>query len=228
IKSPPPSRPSSPGPSSPNPSFLSADPMETASVSSDLTMAIQSEGFHVTAYTVSKAIRYTEVHKALAKAIKANVRNELSRLPDKIVERVAKLVAIGICPTASSSGVGSDLLKSHHGLGSEGETGYRLDFGDPNGTGERLQDFMEGVYDDLITHYRSTELVPGEPKLLRKTSASHSWGRGPTETEENAEEKRERKEKERKEKEELAEKEASDGTERVEGVVCKLLYNRHV
>jgi hypothetical protein len=190
-----------------------------------MDLSMPPEGFSVTANTISKPIRYAEVHKALTKSIRTNVKDQLARLPDKIIEKVIKLVLASNCPTVSGNGPTQELLKSHHGLGpGDGDGGYVLNFNDPTDTGERLQDFMEGVYDDLFAHYRTTE--HSDPSLRRKVSGSTPWGKS-TDDESDAV-KKERKEKEAREKEERVERDASEGTERVEGVVCKLLYNRCV
>ena len=62
------------------------------------------EGFQVTAYTVSKPIRLAEVQKTLSKATRSYVKDELARIPDKVAERVCRLVAAGIAPSSSASG----------------------------------------------------------------------------------------------------------------------------
>jgi hypothetical protein len=175
---------------------------------------------------VSKAIRFSEVHKSLTKAIRSHIRDELSRLPDKILDRVCKLVLAGATPT-SGSGIGSDLLKSHHGTD---DIDVSIDFSNPSSAGEKLQDFMEAVYDDLLVHFRAdtSHLFLDNGGLKRKGSGTVPRPRGSISIPGDGEEaKKERKERLRRDKDDLAEKEASEGTERVEALVCRLLYNRY-
>lgn len=155
-----------------------------------------AEGYNVTAYVLDKPVRYAEVHKALVKAVRSAVRSELDGLTDRVVDKVLRFVVGAVCPTTGS--VDHALLKSHHhGLG-HSDSDVPLDFSDPHSTGERLQDFMEAIYDDLVQHYRSES-----PK---------KWA--------------DKGEKGREAQEQYIEEEASDGTERVEAVVCRLLHNR--
>lgn len=194
---------------------------ETSSIHSDAT----AEGFHVTAYTVSGPIRYAEVHKALSKAVRAFIRDELSRLPDKIVDRVLVLALSGICPALAGS-VGQDLSKANQS--SDRDRSVGLDFRDPMLTGEKLQDFVEGVYDELMFHHRadSSHIFAEGSGSRRKASGTIPWSKGTGGETETEAEKRDRKERTRRAKEEVAEKEATEGAERVEGVLCRLLYNR--
>nr|XP_018259602.1 uncharacterized protein I303_07670 [Kwoniella dejecticola CBS 10117]OBR81760.1 hypothetical protein I303_07670 [Kwoniella dejecticola CBS 10117] len=218
------SRPTSPSPSSPKPaSLLALDQAETASILSDtasLSLA-HGEGYQVTAYTVSRPIRYHETHKSLTKAIRLHIREVLARLPDKVIDKVVKLVLANACPAAH----GNEILKGSKGH--ENDNIAILDFYDPTTTGERLQDFIEGIYDDLISHYRSES----QDGLKRKSSGHATWGRthshGQGMTNEGTDETtKEKRDKAKLDREELIEQEASDGTEKVEAVVCRLLYNR--
>ena len=87
---------------------------------------------------------------------------------------------------------------------------------------------MEAVYDDLLVHYRadSSHLFAENGGLKRKTSGTVPWSRGSMSVpEEDEEVKRERKDRLRREKDDMAEKAATEGTEKVEAVVCRLLYN---
>lgn len=189
---------------------------------------VTAEGFHVIAYTVSKPIRYAEVHKGVAKALQSFIRDELSRLPDKIVDRVLKLVVAGICP-ASGNSIGQDLIKSKAGTADADGT-VIFDFANPMTTSDKLQDFTERVYDDLVIYHRadsSNGFSDGSGGLRRKVSRSAPWSKGAA-VDEDEFEKKKRKERTQREREESAEKEASEGTERVEGVLCRLLYNRLV
>ncbi|ORY31203.1 hypothetical protein BCR39DRAFT_526838 [Naematelia encephala] len=219
------SRPTSPTflPTSPNAS-LSVIETDNVSILSNTAVTQSLEGYQVTAYTVSKPIRFAEVHKAVIKSVRVFIRDELSRLPDKIIDRVIKLVLSGVCPV-SGTGENKELLKSHHAT--DGDTVITLDFSDPSATGERLQDVIEGIYDDLIVHFRAdSSNLFGEPGALRRrASGSIPWSRG--ENEGDSEElRKERKDKKRRERDEQAEKDASEATERVEAVICRLLYNR--
>lgn len=138
-----PDRPASPnasGTTSPRPSVMSLEDEH-------------DEGYSVVAYVVDRGIRYTEIHKALVKAIRGAVRAELDGLPDRVVDKVLRFVTGAVCPV--SGGADSALLKAHHhGLGG-GDSDVPLDFSDPAHAGERSQDFMEGVYDDLVRHFRA-------------------------------------------------------------------------
>ncbi|WRT70689.1 uncharacterized protein IL334_007687 [Kwoniella shivajii] len=217
------SRPSSPSPASPKPaSLMTFDHNDNASILSE-TASISlahGDGYQVTAYTVSRPIRYNETHKTLTKAIRSHIRDALLKMPDKVVEKVVKIVLANACPSFQSD----EFIKNHKGP--DADKVAVLDFYDPTATGERLQDFMEGIYDDLVTHFR-TEGVDG---LKRKGSGNAPWGRAghaqSITTEGNDESIKEKKEKERMDKEDLIEKEASEGTEKVEGLICRLLYNR--
>lgn len=222
--SPPRSRPASPGPSSPKPSVFSTD-HDAASISSD--SAASGEGFQVTAYTISRPIRYHEVHKSLIKSVRADVRDALANIPEKVVEKVLKLALTNTCPSGQL--ISEDILKGHRSHGSSREqdgNAWLLDFANPTETGERLQDFMERVYDELLAHYRQ-EVNEG---LKRKVSGG-AWVRGSHNVEKDKEKEdelgeKQREEKKRRDREEMAEKEASVGTERIEGLLCRLLYNR--
>jgi len=181
------------------------------------------EGYQVTAYTVSKAVRHGDISKSIHKALKTTIREELHRLPEKVVEKVFKLVAAGACPTYSAS---SD---------SKSETNaVQLDYSDPTAAGERLQEFIEGVYDELVLHFRAdSSHLFAENSEYSSIRRKASWSRKGVPLDMNGEvdpeeAKRERKEKFRREKEVMVEREASEGTERVEAVVCRMLYNRSV
>ncbi|ODN99475.1 hypothetical protein L198_03319 [Cryptococcus wingfieldii CBS 7118] len=219
VLSPPRSRPSSPGPLSPKPSTINLE-ADASSIMSDSNR--NGEGFTVSAYTVSKTIRFHETHKALSKSVRVHIKESLAGLPEKAVDKVVRLGVANVCPTPQGS---EELLKGHksghHGV--DLDSILALNFSDPVETGERLQDFMESIYDDLFTQYRQD----ASEGLKRKASGG-SWARSqPQEKEgENEKDPKARKEKERREFEEMIEKEASDGTERVEGLLARLLYNR--
>lgn len=213
-----PDRPSSPSAgsrlSSPRPSVLSLEVGDAASIYSDS----QGDGYNVVAYSINKPIRYAEVHKALVKTVRSTVRQELDGLPSKVIEKVLKLVVGAVCPIGSGGGVDVALLKSHHhGLGSaEVEGNVPLDFSDPTVCGERIQDFMEGVYDDLVQHFRTESL---------SKSKAVPWARANSLGPEDEDGKKIATSP-REAREQYVEKEAGDGTERIEGLVCRLLYNR--
>ncbi|WVQ70671.1 hypothetical protein IAR50_000193 [Cryptococcus sp. DSM 104548] len=217
--SPPRSRPSSPGPLSPKPSTINLD-TDTSSVLSD--HARSGEGFTVSAYTLSKTIRFNETHKALAKSVRVHVKESLTGLPEKTVDKVVRLGVANVCPAPQGP---EDLLKGHKSghHGGELDSVLALNLGDPVEAGERLQDFVESIYDDLFRQYRQD----ADEGLKRKGSGG-SWTRPqPQEKEgENEKDQKKRKEKERRDFEEMIEKEASEGTERVEGLLTRLLYNR--
>ena len=181
-----------------------------------------AENFHVTAFTVSRPVRYAEVYKALAKAIRSFVRDELLKLPDKITERIVKLAMAGTCPV-----LGGEVLKSTSG---DGDGGVIFDFGDPSATGERLQGLIEGVYDELVTHHRadSSHIFAETSISRRKASGSVAWSKNLASEEDGDTERKERRETMRKEREEMAEREACEGSEKVEGLLCRILYNRSV
>ena len=213
-------------PGSPKPSVLSAD-METASIRSGGAHSYH-EGYQVAAYTISKPIRASEVNKAVHKALRATIRDELSRMPEKVVEKVFKLVTAGAYPTyVSSSDTKSDPSPLAH-----------VDFSDPTSTGEDLQGFMEGIYDDLVPHFRanSSHIFAESSDTGSMIRRKASWTRRASgvekmshEADEEGEKARKvKKERLRQERNEMVEKQASEGTERVEGLVCRLLYNRYV
>lgn len=191
---------------SPRPSLLSMQFSDSASVRSQDVE--QNDGFRVTAYTVSRPIRSTDVHKSLSKAVRSAVKEELSGLPDRLVDRVCKLALVGVCPTSAPS----DSIKSQN-LGDH-DPSLDLDFTDPSATGDKLQDFVETVYDEVTAHGRSEE---GKTSALRRrASGNKPWQKN----EDGASEKGKLT------RQEVVEKEASDAAERVEGVLCRLLYNR--
>ena len=214
--------PLSPRPSSPRTTVPAVDADDSASMEADGT----SEGFHITAYTISKPIRSADVQKSIAKAVRAFVREELARLPDKVVDRVSKLVTAGVCPTTSLS-ASQELFKSHPTSNSDADVASRLDFSHPVVTSEKLQDMMEGVYDELVTHYRAdSSHIFADGTSKRKTNTAVQRVRGSGAEEEGEVEKNERRARERRERDETIEREASEGTERVEGLITRLLYNR--
>lgn len=159
-----------------------------------MSLEDDSEGYTVTAYMVDKPVRYAEVHKQLVKAVRSTVKKALEGLPDRVTDKVVKLVMSSICPIAGST-VDQALLKSHHRGYSDADGAIPLDFSDPTLCGERLQDFMEAIYDDLIKHCRS-----------RRSVDTQRSGRSLDDEEDDTE--------------------ASAGTERVEALVCSMLYNR--
>jgi hypothetical protein len=195
-------------PLSPRPSLLSMEMSETASIRSQE----QNDGFQVTAYTVSRPIRYSELQKNVTKAIRSSVRDELSKLPDKVVERVSKLVTNGVCPPTSNS-TSQDASKGHT---VETDAALHIDFTDPTTAGEKLQDLVESVYDDVMIQLRADDSKASGPK--RKTSGNLPWGKSEAGEQEKS----------RATKEEIMEKEASEAAERVEALICRMLYNRSV
>ncbi|WVR08545.1 hypothetical protein IAU60_005600 [Kwoniella sp. DSM 27419] len=227
-----PERPASPPPlspdaASPKPSLLTLDQGDAASILSDAGSMLLShgEGYVVTAYRISRPVRYAETHKTLTKAIRMHIKEVLSGLSEKVIDKSIKLVLANACP--SSNPIGDELLKSTKGHAGEGDKIAILDFKDPTLTGERLQDFMEGVYDDLMSALRS-EAHDG---LKRRSSGNRPWGRtsssnAVSQAETDLDNSKEKREKDRQNIEDMIEKEASEGTERVEALLCRLLYNR--
>ena len=213
-------------PSSPRPSILSVDMPDNASIHSDqstLQTAAGQEGFSITAYTISKPIKSSEVQKTLPKALKTYIRSELSKLPEKVVERVVKLVTLALIPPTSHS---DDLSKSRSSI-SPDDVILALDFSKPAQAGERLQDIMEAVYDDLLQHFRhDSSLFVAEGGLKRKASMNKTWGLAAVDKEDDADKGPDEKAERRRKREERAEMQATEGTERVEGLVTRLLYNQ--
>lgn len=210
----------SPNSGSPNPSIRSAEVPD--SLSDAVTK--DAEGFSVQAYTISKAIRTAEVHKSLTKAIRSDIKDDLSRLPEKVIERVMKLVLASICPTSGSA---QDIIKSQ--LTTEPDSIPSIDFGQPAQASEQLQDFIEAVYDDLLVYFRSdSSLFVAEAGLKRKGSGGKPWSRPSLTGNHTPEEDmtKETKDQRRREREVRAEKMGTEGTERVEGLITRLLYNR--
>lgn len=174
------------------------------------------------AYTISKPIKQNDLNKALNKAIKTTIREELERLPEKVTERVIKLVLPGVSPAYTAS---SD-SKAEAGL-------IELDFSDPTVAGEKLQEFIEAIYDDLILHFRAdSSHIFGENEyssMRRKPSWTRKGVSDALGMEDDSEEARkDRKEKARRERDEMIERKATEGAEEVEAVICRLLYNRSV
>lgn len=230
-----PDRAASPAPSSPRPSVLSMDIPDNASIRSDQSAAIgipAQEGFTIQAYTISKTIKSSEVQKNLSKALKTYVRAELAKLPERVVERIVKLVSLALIPPAAQA---EDAGSKSRASISPDDVILALDFSKPAQAGERLQDIMEAVYDDLLQHYRhDSTLFVAEGGLKRKASASRTWSMGAMEKEkgkekeeaERAERVADDKSERRRKREERAELQATEGTERVEGLVTRLLYNQ--
>lgn len=197
---------SAPGQLSPRPSLLSMELSDTASLRS----LDQSDGFTVTAHTISRPIRSGEVHKTLTKALRTAIREELAGLPEKVLDRTCKLVTSSLCAPSTPS----EAIRSHHGPDSDST--LLLDFSDPLAAGDKLQAFVEAVYDDVTAHCRSEE---GKTSALRRrASGNKPWQKA----EDVPDEKRKLG------REEAIEKEASDAAEKVESLVCSLLYNRYV
>lgn len=135
-----------------------------------------------------------------------------------------KLVLQGACPTHTASESKSDPAPP-----------VQLDYDDPTACGEKLQDFIEGIYDELIIHFRAdsshifAESSDTGFRIKRKASWSNRGHASTLETEEESEEvKKARKEKARRERDAAVEKDASEGADKVEAVICRLLYNRCV
>lgn len=170
----------------------------------------QHEGFTVTAHTVNRPIRSAEVQKSLPKAIRASIKEECAGLPDKIIDKIAKLVINGVCPTSTSA----EMLKAQHS--SESDPSLIIDFAAPAEVGDKLQDFVESVYDDVMAHCRAEE---GKSfTLRRRTSGNMPWKK-----QEGSDAKTEKIS-----REEAIEKEASEAAEKVESLICRFLYNRYV
>lgn len=140
--------------------------------------------------------------------MRAAVKDECAGLPDKLVDKISRLVVSGVCPTST------ELLKSQHS--SESDPSLIIDFTSPTEVGNKLQDFVESVYDDVMAHCRAEE---GKTSTLRRrTSGGMPWHKnegGGARIDKLS-------------KEELIEKEASEAAEKVEGLICTLLYNRYV
>ena len=149
------------------------------------------------------------------------MREELHRLPEKVVDKVFKLVVAGACPTYFvSADAKADVAAS------------QIDYADPTAAGEKLQEFIEGIYDDLILHFRAdSSHLFAENSEFSSMRRKASWSRKGIPPEmggeaDSEDAKKERKEKLRRERETIVERDASEGTERVEAVVCRILYNR--
>jgi hypothetical protein len=221
-------RSTSPTPSSPRPSVLSMEVADSASIRSDqstIPAIPPPEGFTVTAYTINKTIKSSEVQKTLSKSLKTYIRSELGKLPERVVDRVVKLVTLALVPPSAHT---DDMSKSRSSI-SPDDVILALDFSKPAQAGERLQDIMEAVYDDLLQHFRhDSSLFVAEGGLKRKASASRTWSMGTADQEKLAEADKavDDKAERRRKREERAETQATEGTERVEALVTRLLYNQ--
>ncbi|ORX41021.1 hypothetical protein BD324DRAFT_654638 [Kockovaella imperatae] len=204
------------GDATPSPK-LSVSPLDPDGVSvrsSDESI----DGYQVPAFTIAKAVRINDVAKSIVKATKAIVKAELDHMPEKLVDRVIRLV----CPTVA--GIASDEK-------SDASETIQLDFTDPNTTGQKLQEFVEKAYDDLVLHFRadSSHIFSESSHTGSRLRQKASWTRKlsmSTGDEENEAAKARRKQRARKEREEMVEREATSGAEKIEGLLCKFFYNR--
>ena len=106
------------------------------------------------------------------------------------------------------------MLKAQHS--SESDPSLIIDFAAPAEVGDKLQDFVESVYDDVMAHCRAEE---GKSfTLRRRTSGNMPWKK-----QEGSDAKTEKIS-----REEAIEKEASEAAEKVESLICRFLYNRYV
>ena len=181
-----------------------------------------AEGYRIQAYTISKTLRRNDIDKSISKAAKAIIKDILNGLPDKVIDRVLKLVLPVVAPLSAPADDKGDTTSK-----------VTFDFADPSSVGQKLQEFIEKVYDDLLIHCRAdsshifSETSHTGSRLRQKASwtrrSSKSLAMGEDESEEA---KFSRKQKARKEKEEMVEREATAGAEKVEAIICRFFYNR--
>ena len=172
----------------------------------DIALALsvtQPDHFEVATQTITKPIRQTEVVKSLNKSLMTYAKDGLSpiRLPDKLVERVTRVLLIALTQEKA------------------GQDDLELDFGNPTATSEKVQNFIESCYDQLLPHFRADSSHIFTDKLRKRDSEGSLRSL-------SEQERRDRKGKQRREREELAEKEASEATEAIEALVCRSLFNR--
>lgn len=120
-----------------------------------------------------------------------------------------------------------DLAKALSG----GSPDKPLDFADPEEVSAVLQGLVEEVYDELLVSYKAenpilTPPVHNEMGILRRKgsgSGRKNAGDNPDETESH---KKTRLEGEKRGAEEKVERKAAEGTDRVETLLCLMLYNQ--
>lgn len=188
----------------------------------------ESEAVSVPAHTVSRVIKATEVHKALTKAMRGHIRDALQGIPEKIVERVYKFLLNPVLPLPGQAQ--GDLAKALAG----GSADKPLDFAEPEQVSSVLQGLVEEVYDELVAWYRAENPVLSPPThgemgiLRRKGSGSSRGGKGSGDADETEAQKKIRIDKDKREAEDKVERAAAEGTDRVEALVCVMLYNQCV
>ncbi|KAJ9103799.1 hypothetical protein QFC21_002261 [Naganishia friedmannii] len=217
---------------------IDEDTQETPTVSrtASLHEFNTTDGFQIPAWTIDKVVKYSEVNKALAKAITRRIKHQLDGLPDKAIEKVVTFVSSAHpCYTADgTAALVSPAVSSR--VASPSVPEHVLNFRSADETCTTLQHFMGNIYDDLYAHYLAQVLTPPSPSvpassglagLRRRGSRGKSTPSVVTDADATEEEKQE---KEKKEKvrlhaaEETAESQAIAGTDRVEAAVCELFY----
>jgi hypothetical protein len=176
---------------------------------------------------VSRVIKATEAHKALTKALRGYIRDTLQGIPEKVVERLYKFLLGPVLPLPGQAQ--GDLAKALAG----GTPDKPLDFADPEEVSAVLQGLVEEVYDDLIASYKAENpiLTPpthNEMGILRRKGSGSGRKNAPEYPDETEVEKKARIEKEKRDAEEKIEREAAEGTDRVETLLCLMLYNQSV
>ena len=180
------------------------------------------DGYRMRGYTVSKVIRHGDLSKSISKSVRNMVKDELSKYPEKTVERITRLILSGVCPSLPVADTKLD------------DPTTTFDFSDPTALSRAFQDVVEGVYDEVLVQARadSSHIFSDASETGSRLRQKASWSRKSSLTDssspftESEESKKSRREKARQQKEERAEQEATEAAERVEALLSRFLYNR--
>ncbi len=186
-----------------------------------------TEPFHIPGWVIDKVIKYGEVTKALSKAIRGRLDEELRSIPDKTVDKTFKFILSLHPMTSDSRNVLSDAQIAD------------VDLARPDETSDAVQQFVETIYDELYVYYLAGLQVPESPSglgSLRRRSSQNAKSRNAsnpstptTPTLNDAEKDRaetKKKEKDKREMEDQAEKQATEAANSVESAICNALYNQ--
>jgi hypothetical protein len=185
-----------------------------------------TEPFHIPGRVIDKVIKYGEVTKALSKAIRGRLDEELKVVPDKIVDKTFRFV-LSLHPMTSDS----------RSILSDTQT-VNVDLAKPEETSDVIQQFVETMYDELYLYYLASLQVPESPSglgSLRRRGSQNAKNRNssnpsiPTTPTLNEAEKENGdttgKVKNKRDMEDQAEKQATESASLIESAICNALYN---